>query len=63
MSEKSMSLLLERLLLEGRVFLFDFNIRQFAEYAYNHGYFLIEDHSASVDECLSGKYYGYYGFY
>lgn len=57
MCEKSMSLLLERLLLEKRVFLFDFNIRQFKEYAGDRGFQLIVDSSVSVDECLSGKYY------
>lgn len=57
MCEKSMSLLLERLLLEGRVFLFDFNVRQFAEYAGNRGFYLTEDRSVGADECLFGKYY------
>ena len=57
MCEKSMSLLLERRLREKRVFLFDFNIRQFKEYADDRGFHLIEDRSVSADECLSGKYY------
>lgn len=57
MCEKSMSLLLERLLSEKRVFLFNFNIRQFKEYAGDRGFQLIVDSSVSVDECLSGKYY------
>ena len=52
-----MSLLLERLLRERRVFLFNFNIRQFKEYADDRGFHLIEDRSVSADECLSGKYY------
>lgn len=57
MSEKSMSLLLERLLREKRIFLFDFNIRQFKEYAGDRGFQLIVDSSVSADECLSGKYF------
>ena len=57
MCEKSMSLLLERLLREKRVFLFDFNIRQFREYAGDRGFHLIVDNSVSVDESLSGKYF------
>lgn len=57
MCEKSMSLLLERLIRERRVFLFNFNIRQFKEYASDRGFQLIELSTISVDECLSGKYY------
>ena len=52
-----MSLILERLLRERRVFLFNFNVRQFKEYAGDRGFHLIVDSSVSADEYLSGKYY------
>ena len=60
MNKKSMSLILERLIRERRVFMFDFNIRQFKEYAGDRGYHLIEVSSDRADECLSGKYYTFY---
>ena len=60
MNKKSMSLILERLIRERRVFLFNFNIRQFKEYAGDRGYHLIEVSADRSDECLFGKYYTFY---
>ena len=57
MNDKSMSLLLERLILEGRVFIFNFNVECFIAYATSKGYSITEDARVRVDNSLLGKYY------
>lgn len=57
MCEKSMSLLLDRLILEGRVFIFNFNVERFTAYATGRGYNVTEDVRVRADDSLFGRYY------